>query len=202
MFLTNIECSATKFVRHFDQRSANQKQGASSYDADTGLDRMKNQNYSNLIDPEEEENGRNYAISSGKNFSISARQSATGKKDNDDFKLRNSKVNFYDSKVQLGDISKVTYYESSGIDTSYGGDTFVSQQQVLRSPIPIETTVKKTSIAGPGIENENCVTNVHISRRGSVRISQYEESNERLPGSTQYTTMSTPTRAVFHYHVA
>ena len=119
------------------------------------------------------------------NFSIPARQSETGKKDIDDFKLRNSKVNFYDSKVQLGDISKVTYYESSGIDTSYGGDTFVSQQPVS-SPIPIETTVKKTPITGPSIKNENCVTNVHISRRGSVTISQHEESNDRLSGSTQY----------------
>ena len=162
---------------------------------------MKNQNYSNLIDPEEENNG-NYAISSGKNFSISARQSATARKDNDDFKLRNSKVNFYDSKVQLGDISKVTYYESSGIDTSYGGDTFVSQQTSFKKSYSNRNYSEENLHRWTWNKNENCVTNVHISRRGSVTISQHEESNERLPGSTSMPTMSTPTRAVFHYHVA
>ena len=90
------------------RRSANQKQGASSYNIDTNLHRTKNQYYSHLIDPEDEENCGNYAISNGKQLSLPARQSETGKKDIDDFKLRNSKVNFYDSKVQLGDISKVT----------------------------------------------------------------------------------------------
>ena len=46
-----------------------------------------------------------------------------------EFKMKNSKVNFYDSKVKLGDISKVSFYESSGVDSSYGGEASAYQRQ-------------------------------------------------------------------------
>ena len=172
------------------RRSANQRHVTSRLNVNTDVDRMKDQGYSNLVDPEDEENSGNHGVLSGGNLNIPANQITSVRNDNDDFKLRNPKVNFYDSKVQLGDISKVTYYESSGIDTSYGGDTIVSHQQEFRSPIPIETTVKKNAIVSPSDKNENCVTNVHISRRGSVTISQHEESYQGSSRSKEYTQHS------------
>ena len=74
----------------------------------------------------------------------------------------------------------------------------MSHKQDFRSPIPIETTVKKNAIVSPSDKNENSVTNVHISRRGSVRISQHEESTKDPQDLKNMPNILIPIRAVFH----
>ena len=92
---------------------------SSIYNQSRNFNRLQQQESTDFIDPEDDENVNNIA-----------KKDIAAKFEEEESKLKNSQVHFYDSKVKLGDISKVSFYESSGVDSSYdGGDASAYQKQ-------------------------------------------------------------------------
>ena len=154
-----------------------------SYDRNNNYNRFRQQESSNFIDPEDDMESKQV---------VSTVKSSRFDQEEVEFKMKNSKVNFYDSKVKLGDISKVSFYESSGVDSSYGGEASAYQRQSyamnqhqlmhqshqLRQPQPQQSQQQQYHHHFKN-NNQNVATNVHISRRGSVSIIQQQQSPQQ-----------------------
>ena len=140
------------------------QQTASKLGSNRKLNFLQHQELTDFVDPEDDErHGEKFA--------------------EEEFKLKNSQVHFYDSKVKLGDISKVSFYESSGVDSSYGGGDASAYRQISRvlpdqPHMRQEQHLQQHNANYSDIDN-NVATNVHVSRGGDASV--YQQSSHVVP---------------------
>jgi hypothetical protein len=152
---------ASKQKRDLTVPLSGRQQTVAKLDGNGNLNNLQCQESTDFIDPEDDE--RN-----GERFN------------EEEFKLINSQVHFYDSKVKLGDISKVSFYESSGVDSSYGGgDASVHRQSSRVVPDHPQMRHEQQRHANYSNSDNNVATNMHIVRGGETSV--YHQRSRVVP---------------------